>query len=108
MDATAVSEKLSPAAGVPGRRERRRGLFLREPQLQVRDYLVAGPYKDLKKYRPQDWNVIEVTVKDNVAYCTCNGEVLEEALQLPPTGPIGLEADRDQVEYRRIRLMELP
>ena len=84
------------------------GLFLREPQLQVRDYLVAGPYKDLKKYRPQDWNVIEVTVKDNVAYCTCNGEVLEEALQLPPTGPIGLEADRDQVEYRRIRLMELP
>ncbi len=27
------------------------GLFLREPQLQVRDYLVAGPYKQLKKYK---------------------------------------------------------
>ena len=25
------------------------GLFLRQPQLQVRDYLVAGPYKQLKK-----------------------------------------------------------
>ena len=36
------------------------GLFVREPQLQVRDYLVAGPYKKLKKYKPQDWNEIVV------------------------------------------------
>ena len=84
------------------------GIFLREPQLQCRDYLVAGPYKELKKYKPQDWNLIEVTVKDNVAHCTCNGEVLEEALKLPATGPIGLEADRGQMEYRRIQLKELP
>ena len=83
------------------------GLFLRKPQLQVRDYLVAGPYKMLKKYKPQDWNEIVVVVKDNVAHCTCNGEVLEAALKLPPTGPIGLEADRDQVEYRNIRLTPL-
>jgi len=27
------------------------GIFLRKPQLQCRDYLVAGPYKDLKKYK---------------------------------------------------------
>src|SRR5579863_1081209 len=32
------------------------GLFVRGPQLQVRDYLVAGPYKQLKQYKPQDWN----------------------------------------------------
>ena len=55
------------------------GLFVRGPQLQVRDYPVAGPYKELKKYKPQDWNEIVVVVKDNVAYCTCNGEVLEKA-----------------------------
>ena len=36
------------------------GIFLRKPQLQCRDYLVAGPYKNLKNYKPQDWNVIEV------------------------------------------------
>jgi len=84
------------------------GLFLREPQLQVRDYLVAGPYKELKKYKPQDWNEIEVTVKDNVAHCVCNGEVLEDALPIPATGPIGLEADRGQMEYRNIRIKELP
>lgn len=83
------------------------GIFLRGPQLQCRDYLVAGPYKALKKYKPQDWNLIEVVVKDNVAHCTCNGEVLEAALKLPGTGPIGLEADRGQMEYRRIRVKEL-
>ncbi len=83
------------------------GIFLRKPQLQCRDYLVAGPYKDLKKYKPQDWNEIVVVVKDNVAHCTCNGEVLEDALKLPATGPIGLEADRGQMEYRRIRIKEL-
>jgi hypothetical protein len=82
------------------------GLFLRAPQLQVRDYPLAGPYKQLKKYKPQDWNEIEVTVKDNVAYCLCNGEILEAALKLPPTGPIGLEGDRGQMEYRRIRIKE--
>lgn len=82
------------------------GIFIRKPQLQCRDYLVAGPdkYKTLKKYRAQDWNEIEIVVKDGVARCTCNGEVLEEALKLPETGPIGLEADRGQMEYRRIRI----
>jgi lysophospholipase L1-like esterase len=84
------------------------GVFIREPQLQCRDYPLAGPYKDLKNYRPQDWNELEVTVKDGLAYCTCNGEVLEAALKVPPTGPIGLEGDLGQMEYRRIRLKELP
>ena len=83
------------------------GIFLRKPQLQCRDYLVAGPYKELKSYKPQDWNEIVVVVKDGVAHCTCNGEVLEAALKLPATGPIGLEADRGQMEYRRIRIKEL-
>jgi hypothetical protein len=83
------------------------GIFIRKPQLQCRDYLVAGPYKDLKKYKPQDWNQIDITVTNNIAYCTCNGEVLTNALPVPPTGPIGLEGDRGQMDYRRIRLKEI-
>jgi len=82
------------------------GIFIRVPQLQCRDYLVAGPYKKLTKYKPQDWNEIVVVVKNNVAHCECNGEVLEDALKLPETGGIGLEADRGQMEYRNIRLKE--
>jgi len=83
------------------------GIYLRGLQLQCRDYLVAGPYKDLKNYKPQDWNKIEVVVKDNIAHCTCNGEILEEALKIPVTGPMGLEADRGQMEYRNFRIKAL-
>ena len=82
------------------------GIFLRKPQLQCRDYLLAGPYKELKKYKAQDWNTIVVTVKDGVAHCECNGEVLENALKLPATGPVGLEGDRGQMEYRHIQIKE--
>lgn len=80
------------------------GIFVRKPQLQCRDYLAAGPYKGLKKYKPQEWNQIEVVVKDGLARCTCNGEVLEAELKLPETGPIGLEGDRGQMEYRRVQI----
>jgi lysophospholipase L1-like esterase len=82
------------------------GVFIRAPQLQCRDYPLAGPYKSLTQYKPQDWNEMVVTVKGGVAHCTCNGEVLEAALKVPETGPIGLEGDRGQMEYRRIRLQE--
>jgi hypothetical protein len=80
------------------------GVFVRKPQLQCRDYPVAGPYKNLKNYKPQDWNVIEVVVAGGKARCTCNGEVLEEALAVPETGPVGLEGDRGRMDYRRIQL----
>lgn len=83
------------------------GLFVRGPQLQVRDYLVAGPYKKLQKYKAQDWNEIIVVVKGQVAHCTCNGEVLEDALKVPETGGIGLEADRGQMEYKNLKLTEI-
>lgn len=84
------------------------GIYVREPQLQCRDYLVAGPYKNLQRYKPQDWNEIEVTVTNGIAYCTCNGEVLNAAMKVPATGPIGFEGDRGQMEYRHVRLKELP
>ncbi len=84
------------------------GIFIRKPQLQCRDFPLAGPYKDLKNYKAQDWNEMVITVKDGLAHCTCNGEVIEAALKVPATGPIGFEGDRGQMEYRRIRLKELP
>jgi lysophospholipase L1-like esterase len=83
------------------------GIFIRRPQLQCRDYVLAGPWKDLKKYKPQEWNEIVAIVKDGVAHCTCNGEVLNAEFKVPASGPIGLEGDRGQMEYRRIRVKEL-
>lgn len=83
------------------------GVFVRGPQLQCRDYLLAGPYVHLRNYRPLDWNEIVVTVKGGLAHCTCNGEILIDAMPVPATGPIGVESDRGQMEYRRIRVQEL-
>jgi lysophospholipase L1-like esterase len=78
------------------------GVFVRGPQLQCRDYRIAGPYKDLKSYKPQGWNELVVAVEGGAARATCNGELLEAALAV--SGPIGLEGDRGQMEYRRIRI----
>jgi lysophospholipase L1-like esterase len=84
------------------------GVFIRKPQLQCRDFPLAGPYKELKNYKPQDWNELVIETHGDTARCTCNGEVLEEAFKIPASGPIGLEGDRGQMEYRRIRLKVNP
>jgi hypothetical protein len=86
------------------------GVFLRKPQLQVRDYLVAGPYKDLKKYKPQEWNEVVVIVKGEIMTATCNGEELKvdkAKVKVPPTGGIGLESDRGVMEYRHLKVTEI-
>ncbi len=84
------------------------GVFLRGPQLQCRDYPLAGPYKNLKNYRAQDWNDLEVVVTGGTGRCTCNGEVLEAAMPVPANGGIGLESDGGIMEYRNVRLKLTP
>jgi acetyl esterase/lipase len=84
------------------------GLHLRDKafahQLQIRDYPRAGPYKALKRYKEGDWNAIEVVVTGNKARCTCNGELLESALDIPGNGPLALQSETNVVEYRNIRI----
>ena len=80
------------------------GVYVRGPQLQCRDYALAGPFTNLKMYKPQDWNELVITVQNGIARATCNGEALEGELKVPASGPIGLEGDRGQMEYRRIRI----
>ncbi|MBK5298919.1 MAG: DUF1080 domain-containing protein [Vicinamibacteria bacterium] len=84
------------------------GVYVRGPQLQCRDYGLAGPFKGLKNYKPQEWNELVVTVQNGVARATNNGEVLDVELKVPETGPIGVEGDRGQMEYRRIRIKRMP
>lgn len=90
------------------------GLHLRGKQLQVRDYPTIGPYKDLKRFKPGDWNAIEVTVtpgndgRPATARCTCNGELLEASLELPERGGIGLQSETNRIEYRNLRLTPTP
>ncbi len=84
------------------------GLHLRDKvfahQLQIRDYPRVGPYKALKSYKDGDWNAIEVVVTGTKARCTCNGELLEAALEIPARGPLSLQSETNVVEYRKIRI----
>jgi len=83
------------------------GLFFNKTQLQCGDYSNYA-YKNCKSYKPTDWNAIEVIVQGSVARCTCNGELLEAALKIAELGQIGFEADKQAIEYRRIRIKTLP
>ena len=89
-------------------RDANSGLHLRDKvfahQLQIRDYPRVGPYKTLKSYKVGDWNAIEVVVTGTKARCTCNGELLEEALAIPAKGVLALQSEINVVEYRNIRV----
>jgi hypothetical protein len=89
-------------------RDANSGLHLRDKafphQLQIRDYPRVGPYKTLKNYKDGDWNAIEVVVDGTRARCTCNGETLEAALEIPARGPLSLQSEINMVEYRNIRI----
>jgi Domain of Unknown Function (DUF1080) len=84
------------------------GLHLRDKafahQLQIRDYPRVGPYKTLKNYKDGDWNAIEVVVTGTKARCTCNGEPLEAALEIPAKGPLALQSEINTIEYRNVRV----
>lgn len=70
------------------------GIFIRQPQLQCRDYLIAGPYKALTQYKPQDWNEIIVNVKDNIGHCTATArfwKLPSNFLQLAPSVSRGIK-----------------
>ena len=83
------------------------GLFFNKTQIQCGDYS-SYAFKEFKFYNPEDWNALEVTVKDGVARCTCNGELLVDALKITDPGAIAIEADKGAIAYRRLRIKPLP
>ena len=64
----------------------------------------VGPYKTLKNYKDEGWNAVEVIVTGTKAHCTCNGEVLEAALEIPEKGPLALQSEINGLEYRHLRV----
>jgi hypothetical protein len=86
------------------------GVFIRGPQLQldaVTEGGLTGVFKNLTKFKPGDWNELDITVKGTVATCKCNGELIRD-IKVPFTGTIGLQAEIGKFEFRRLRLKELP
>jgi hypothetical protein len=84
------------------------GVYVRGPQLQVRDYPTVGPYRNLKGFKKGGWNELEIAVRGTSAECKCNGELLEKAMRVPAKGGIGLQAESGKFEFRRIRIKLMP
>jgi hypothetical protein len=85
------------------------GVYLRGPQLQIRDFIRRNEQRHLKKFKNDDWNDLEVVVKGTQATYTVNGEPLQPPqMRVPAKGPIGLQAETGRFEFRRVRIREMP
>ncbi len=83
------------------------GVYVRGPQLQVRDFVRRNEQKQLTKFKNDDWNELDITVKGGEAVCLCNGEPIGK-LKVPAKGGIGLQAESGKFEFRRLRIKEMP
>src|SRR5438270_9298679 len=54
------------------------GVYIRGPQLQVRDFIRRGEQKQLKKFKNDDWNELDITVKNGVITTNVNGKALTD------------------------------
>jgi hypothetical protein len=79
------------------------GVYIRGPQLQVRDFVRRGEQKHLTKFKNDDWNELDITVTGTQAVCLVNGEKLQ-TMKVPAKGGIGLQAETGKFEFRRIRI----
>jgi hypothetical protein len=52
------------------------GVYVRGPQLQVRDFIRRNEHRHLKKFRNDDWNTLDIVVRNKVLTTTVNGKSL--------------------------------
>jgi hypothetical protein len=84
------------------------GVYIRGPQLQVRDFIRRNEQKHLKNFKNDDWNDLVITVKGTEATYTLNGEKLKpEKMKIPAKGPIGLQAETGKFEFRNVQIKML-
>jgi Domain of Unknown Function (DUF1080) len=81
------------------------GVYIRGLQLQVRDFIRRGEQKQMKKFKNDDWNELDITVTGTEAVCEVNGEPLMK-MKVPAEGAIGLQAESGKFEFRRVRIKE--
>ena len=81
------------------------GVYIRGPQLQVRDFIRRGEQKHMKKFKNDDWNELDIAVTGTEAICRVNGEALQ-IMKVPAKGGIGLQAESGKFEFRRVRIKE--
>lgn len=81
------------------------GVYIRGKQLQVRDFIRRGEQKQMKKFKNDDWNELDITVTGTEAVCRVNGEPLPN-MKVPAKGSVGLQAETGRFDFRRVRIKE--
>jgi hypothetical protein len=85
------------------------GIYVHGNQLQCRDYPKAGPKQYAAPAKPAgEWNDLEFDITDGVAVVKLNGEVIEKAWKIGNAANkgLGLQRERGDFDFRRIRIME--
>ena len=85
------------------------GVYVYGSQLQVRDYPTAGPKKYAEHAKPAgQWNALEFDITNSVAVVKLNGQVIEKAWRIGKKSDlgIGLQKERGDFDFRRIRVKE--
>ncbi len=83
------------------------GVYLRGPQLQVRDFIRRNEHKHLKKFKNDGWNELDITVTNGVPTTVVNGRVLTPRDYLELTvkdGKPEAKLDGKAVNIRDIRV----
>jgi lysophospholipase L1-like esterase len=101
-----VSPRLHAQARVPGEPERGQRHLRARAAAAVPGLRDRRALRDARALPPARLERDRRHGPRGLAHCTCNGEVVVDAMPVPAVGPIGLESDRGQVEYRRIRVEE--
>lgn len=85
------------------------GVYIRGPQLQIRDFIRRGEQKQLKNFKNDDWNDLVIVVKGSEATFTVNGEALNPPkMKVPAKGPVGVQAETGVFEFRNIEITPIP
>lgn len=83
------------------------GVYVRGPQLQVRDFIRRGEMKQLKKFKNDDWNELDITVKNGVVTTNVNGKAVtdKDTLMLKVTaGQPTAELNGKSIEVSKIEV----
>jgi hypothetical protein len=83
------------------------GVYIRGPQLQVRDFLRRNEEKSLAgTFKTDDWNELDITVKGTTATIRFNGRQWK-TMKVPAEGGVGLQAESGKFEFRKVRIKTL-
>jgi hypothetical protein len=84
------------------------GVYIRGPQLQVRDFPRRGEQKQLKKFQTDGWNELDITVKNDQLLAKVNGKPLGSAsldLQVKD-GKVAAKLDGKETPISKLEIVQ--